>query len=212
MVPDTGGQAHFILAGEEGPDGPGAITWGAAEFIAAEEMARSRGFWWSPDGRSLLAARADNGPVGTWWTSDPSQPASPPRPHRYPAAGTADALVSLWYMEVSPKGGRRGQVTWDSSRFPYLVAVHWSRWGPPLLLVEQRDHKAAAVLAVDVPEDGVGPMTGMGTGQTPPLPPSSRSATPPGSDWPGGVPAWLESGELLWAVSDGCDVAAEGGR
>jgi dipeptidyl-peptidase-4 len=192
VVPTTGGQPHFMLAGEEGPDGPGAITWGAAEFIAAEEMARSRGFWWSPDGRSLLAARADNGPVGTWWTADPSQPARRPRSHRYPAAGTADALVSLWYMEVSAYGGRRGQVTWDSSRFPYLVAVHWSGWGPPLLLVEQRDHKAAAVLAVDVPERGDAPTSTL-------LEVSDAAWV----DWPGGVPAWLEGGELLWAVSDG---------
>ena len=63
------------LAEEQGPAAAGDVTWGAAEFIAAEEMARSRGFWWSPDGRSLLAARVDNGPVATWWTADPSQPA-----------------------------------------------------------------------------------------------------------------------------------------
>jgi dipeptidyl-peptidase 4 len=203
VVPTTGGQPHFMLAGEEGPDGPGAITWGAAEFIAAEEMARWRGFWWSPDGRSLLAARADNGPVGTWWTSDPSQPARPPRPHRYPAAGTADALVSLWHLGVSPARGRRAQVTWDSSRFPYLVAVHWSRWGPPLLLVEQRDHTAAAVLAVDVPEDGGGATDADGDRA------NARTSTllevgdAAWVDWPGGVPAWLESGELLWGASDG---------
>ena len=80
----------------------GEVTWGAAEFIAAEEMGRSRGFWWSPDGGSLLAARVDNSPVGTWWTSDPSTPATPPQPHRYPAAGTADALVSLWHLPVVP--------------------------------------------------------------------------------------------------------------
>ncbi len=203
VVPTTGGQPHFMLAGEEGPDGPGAITWGAAEFLAAEEMARSRGFWWSPDGRSLLAARADNGPVGTWWTADPSQPASPPRPHRYPAAGTADALVSLWYMEVSATGGRRGPVTWDSSRFPYLVAVHWSRWGLPLLLVEQRDHKAAAVLAVDVPEDGGGANDGNGDWANAPTSTLLEVSDAAWVDWPGGVPAWLDGEELLWAVSDG---------
>ena len=29
-------------------------VWGQAEFIAAEEMDRFRGFWWAPDGQSLL--------------------------------------------------------------------------------------------------------------------------------------------------------------
>jgi dipeptidyl-peptidase-4 len=41
------------LAGEDDPD----VSWGLAEFIAAEEMGRSRGFWWAPDGQRLLAAR-----------------------------------------------------------------------------------------------------------------------------------------------------------
>jgi dipeptidyl-peptidase-4 len=26
------------------------VTFGLAEFIAAEEMGRTRGYWWSPDG------------------------------------------------------------------------------------------------------------------------------------------------------------------
>jgi dipeptidyl-peptidase 4 len=192
MASTTGDRPYFALAEEEHPDEPGAVTWGAAEFIAAEEMNRPRGFWWSPDGRSLLAARVDNAPVGTWWTADPSQPASSPRPHRYPAAGSADALVTLWHIEVAPGGGRR-QVSWDAARFPYLVAVHWSRWGAPLLLVEQRDHKACAVLAVDL-NDGDG-----GTARTSTVLEATDAAW---VDWPVGVPAWLEEGSLLWAVPD----------
>ncbi len=188
----SGDEPCFAVAEEHDPEGGGTITWGAAEFIAAEEMGRARGFWWSPDGRSLLAARVDNDPVGTWWTSDPSQPAHPPRAHRYPAAGTADALVTLWLLEPVPGGGRRRPVSWDARRFPYLVAVHWSRWGPPLLLVEQRDHKQCAVLAVDL--DGE-----RETANTSTVLEATDTAW---VDWPAGVPAWLESGELLWAVAD----------
>ncbi|HEU4427027.1 MAG TPA: DPP IV N-terminal domain-containing protein, partial [Pilimelia sp.] len=66
----TGGALHVVtddgtdvmLAGEDGGAGPGsrsgganAVTWGLAEFIAAEEFDRHRGYWWSPDGRSILA-------------------------------------------------------------------------------------------------------------------------------------------------------------
>ena len=29
------------------------MSWGSAEFIAAEEMGRFRGYWWSPDGTAL---------------------------------------------------------------------------------------------------------------------------------------------------------------
>ena len=39
------------------------VTFGLAEFIAAEEMGRTRGYWWSPDGSALLAARVDETPV-----------------------------------------------------------------------------------------------------------------------------------------------------
>ena len=77
---------------------------------------------------------------------------------------------------------------WDAERYPYLVDVHWSRWGPPLLLVEQRDHKACAVLSVD-----------LAGGTTSQLVEASDAA------WvasPAGVPAWLEDGQLLWAVAD----------
>ncbi len=182
-VATSGRESHRVLAGETG-----AVSWGAAEFIAAEEMGRSRGFWWSPDGGSLLAARVDNSPVGTWWTSDPSTPATPPQPHRYPAAGTADALVTLWHLPVLPGGGERARLHWDDQRYPYLVSVHWSGGGPPLLLVEQRDHKASAVLAADIDH-----------GTTSVLAEVTDDAW---VDGPPGVPAWTDGGELVWAGAD----------
>jgi dipeptidyl-peptidase 4 len=39
------------------------VTFGLAEFVAAEEMGRSRGYWWSPDGSEILVARVDESPV-----------------------------------------------------------------------------------------------------------------------------------------------------
>ena len=194
VVPTTGDRPPLVIADERGANGPADVTWGAAEFIAAEEMDRLRGFWWAPDGRSLLAARVDNSPVPTWWTGDPSEPGTSPRAHRYPAAGEADALVSLWHLEpaawegATPGGGSRKQVTWDCERYPYMVAVHWSRSGPPLVLVEQRDHKACAVLSVDLARGTTKLVAEMG----------DRAWV----DWPLGVPAWLDDGELLWATAE----------
>ena len=46
-----------VLAG--GDDEPGTVTWGSAEFVAAEEMGRSAGYWWSPDGTAIAVARVD---------------------------------------------------------------------------------------------------------------------------------------------------------
>ena len=46
-----------------GAYGRDATTHGLAEFIAAEEMDRSEGYWWSPDGRKIAFARVDAGTV-----------------------------------------------------------------------------------------------------------------------------------------------------
>ena len=50
------------------------VSWGSAEFVAAEEMDRSRGFWWSPDGQRSRPCRVDTSPVPRWWIADPAHP------------------------------------------------------------------------------------------------------------------------------------------
>ncbi|MFY0407854.1 prolyl oligopeptidase family serine peptidase [Solicola sp. PLA-1-18] len=123
------------------------VVWGQAEFVAAEEMNRFRGFWWAPDGDSLLVERYDEAPVGVWHVADPADPAAAPVPHRYPAAGTADAEVSLWVIGLD---GSRVQVAWDWMGFPYLTRVSWTRHGAPVVQVMSRDQRTALVLSVDV--------------------------------------------------------------
>ncbi|RYJ06663.1 MAG: S9 family peptidase, partial [Actinomycetales bacterium] len=49
-IVDVNGQDDRALVEPESP----TQVWGQAEFIAAEEMDRYRGFWWAPDGQSLL--------------------------------------------------------------------------------------------------------------------------------------------------------------
>jgi len=127
-------------------DDAAEVCWGQAEFVAAEEMGRDRGYWWAPDGAGLLAARVDVSAVALWWISDPAHPEVAPHPLRYPAAGTDDARVDLWYLGLD---GQRRQVEWDVDTYPYLVDVHWSAAGRPLLAVERRDHRRAALLEVD---------------------------------------------------------------
>ncbi len=72
-VIDLGSGDDHVVAAEEG------ITFGLAEFVAAEEMGRARGYWWSPDGTRLLIARVDESPVRRWHIADPvTRSASPP--------------------------------------------------------------------------------------------------------------------------------------
>jgi len=128
------------------PDGD-HVFWGQAEFVAAEEMDRHRGFWWAPDGASLLVERYDDSAVPVWHLSDPAHPDRPPVARRYPAAGTTDADVTVWHVGLD---GSRHEVRWDRATFPYLLRVHWSRHGEPLLQVLTRDQRRSLVLAVDV--------------------------------------------------------------
>jgi dipeptidyl-peptidase-4 len=93
---DTGDD--LVAAAEEG------VTLGLAEFIAAEEMGRSRGYWWSPDGRQLLVARVDEAPVERWHIADPANPGKAPAEVGYPAAGTANADVSLYVVSLPVPG------------------------------------------------------------------------------------------------------------
>ncbi|WP_030062562.1 MULTISPECIES: S9 family peptidase [Streptomyces] len=149
---NTSGELRLTRADGSGdkvlaePDGPN-VTWGQAEFIAQEEMDRDRGFWWSPEGDRLLVERADDSPVGRWWIADPANPDREPAEVAYPAAGTANAEVGLWVLDLH---GGRTEVAWDRTAFPYLGRVHWSSGGVPLLQVQSRDQRSQRILGVDV--------------------------------------------------------------
>jgi dipeptidyl-peptidase-4 len=133
-----------VLAGGEA-DEPEAITWGSAEFVAAEEMGRMRGYWWSPDGAALAVTRVDTRPIQRWYLGDPADPATPPSEMPYPAAGTANADVTLHIIGLD---GSIVDVEWDRAASPYLADVHWSDAGL-IATVQTRDQRTVSVLRVD---------------------------------------------------------------
>ena len=131
-----------VLAHDDDPD----IHWGVAEFVASEELDRHRGYWWSPDGERIVAARVDERPVLTWYISSPVDPDAPPRAVRYPQAGTDNADVSLAVLGLD---GSRVDIDWDREAFPYLINVTWNDRCPLTLLVLSRDQKRWLVLEAD---------------------------------------------------------------
>ncbi len=133
-----------VLAGDD-PDEPDTVTWGSADFIAAEEMHRFRGYWWSPNGTAVAVARVDTAPVTRWYVGDPAQPETSPTELPYPAAGTSNADVTLHLVALD---GSVVDVEWDRARFPYLVDVHWGEEGL-ILTVQRRDQRVVEVLEVD---------------------------------------------------------------
>ncbi|CAL9435707.1 prolyl oligopeptidase family serine peptidase [Streptomyces sp. enrichment culture] len=162
------------------------VTYGLAEFVAAEEMSRSRGFWWSPESDRLLVARVDDTPVREWWISDPAHPDRAPHRVRYPAAGTPNADVRLFVVDLE---GTRTEVSWDRARYPYLARVHWSAAGAPLLLVQARDQRAQLILAVD-PDTGTTRMV-------------HADEDPEWLELFPGVPCWSPSGQLVRIADEG---------
>ncbi len=121
------------------------ISWGMAEFVAAEEMGRQRGFWWSPDGRKIAACRVDVSSVSVAWISDPTQPVNAPRAHRYPFAGTANAHVELHVIDLE---GNSLPVKWNEKEFPYLNAVDWGMSGL-IVSIQSRDQRCVQIHEVD---------------------------------------------------------------
>lgn len=160
------GNGLSILELPGGPDQPGAsrpllieagITWGQAEFVAAEEMRRDRGYWWAPDGARLAVTRVDESAVATWHLADPAAPWTAATEHRYPAAGTANADVRLAIITL--EDSRRVDVQWDRDTAPYVTRVAWTgsngddTAGRCTLQVQSRDQRTVDILAVD-PDTG----------------------------------------------------------
>ncbi len=142
------------LAGPEGED----VCHGLPEYSATASFGRTRGYWWSPRGDALLVARVDTAGVERRYLADPSDPGRPPRSVPYPAAGTANARVSLHVLALTgdrtpvrlpdrvpaaeaPAGG------WGPD-FEYVVRADWPAGGP-LVALQSRDQRTLWVLGVD---------------------------------------------------------------
>ncbi|MDL4772180.1 S9 family peptidase [Actinomadura xylanilytica] len=160
------------------------ISYGLAEFIAAEEMGRMRGHWWSPDGGTLLAARVDETPVLRWHIADPANPERTPVEIAYPAAGTPNAMVSLVLLKVD--GGRLA-VAWDRGEFPYVVTAAWDRHGL-LIVTQSRDQRSQRILKVD-PSNGATTLL-------------HNAHDPVWTDIVPGLPARTGKGGLVWVAED----------
>jgi dipeptidyl-peptidase-4 len=173
------------LAGNErtiGHDNAPTITWGSAEFIAAEEMGRMRGYWWSPDSQFIAACRVDVSLIPVWHIADPAHPERPATEHRYPAAGSPNAVVSLHLLHATT--GKCIDVSLDGE-WEYLNSVSWTTGGL-IAQTQTRDQRRIDIHKID-------PTTGA----------STSVFTDTDSAWVElvpGVPSTLSSGALVTAA------------
>lgn len=130
-------------------DGDGPVSNGVAEFIAQEEMDRHTGYWWSPDERHVAVTRVDESPVPEVERFEVHATGVKVYRQRYPAAGTANALVSLAVVDAGT--GTRQPVDLGPDSDIYLARVDWFPEGDRLLVQRQsRDQKTLDLLACPV--------------------------------------------------------------
>lgn len=128
------------------------VHWGEAEFVAQEEMARFTGYWWAPDDSRLAVQRFDDSPVGIVTRTAIGAESTKTFQQRYPVAGSANALVSLFVL--SPDGKNRVEVDLGPDKDIYLARVNWGPDGKVLYVQRQdRAQTRLDMLVVD-PETG----------------------------------------------------------
>jgi len=114
------------------------VSWGLAEFIAAEELARERGYWWSPDGKSILALRVDESGVPLKTRAQIFADRTEMVTQRYPAAGSANAKVTAWRVDVSNAQATPLTLPLVAE---YIARAGWFADGTPWLQWFTRDQK-----------------------------------------------------------------------
>ncbi|WP_326555462.1 S9 family peptidase [Micromonospora sp. NBC_01813] len=137
VIHDDG--TDVLLAGEDS-----GITW-ALPDPAATDFGRDRGYWWSPDGQTILTARVDHSRLPRWQYADPTYPQRSAPDEPYPVCGGPVAEVTLHLLDLN---GGWVDVHWDRETYPYLVSVDWSDGGP-LITVLRRMQQHGLVLSID---------------------------------------------------------------
>ncbi|MBV8035879.1 alpha/beta fold hydrolase [Roseateles sp.] len=121
----AGGQPRQLTS-----DGGATVSWGLSEFIAAEELGRQRGFWWSKDGKSLLALRVDESGVAVKTRAQIFADRTAMTEQRYPAAGEANARVGAFVIAAAD--GQRRELPLPGTA-EYVSRAGWFADGTPWL-------------------------------------------------------------------------------
>jgi dipeptidyl-peptidase-4 len=157
------------------------VSYGAADFAAAEELSRHHGFWWSPDGRQLLVARVETREMTTCWLGDPTYNEQEPFRQSYPRAGRANAVVRLILARLD--GPAVDVAGAPDERLPYLESVSWQEGHGPTIALLARGNQLSEIRTVD-------PATGQTALVHADTDPAWLQLMP-------GTPRWLPDGRLL---------------
>ena len=124
-------------------DGGGTVANGLPEFIAAEEMHRFDGHWWSPDEQFVVFARVDAAPIAETQRHEMDADGIRVVPQRYPFAGGANAEVRLGALELAT--GATTWLAWQLAEDDYLARVAFAPDGALVVQAQSRDQRRLAV-------------------------------------------------------------------
>jgi len=123
------------------------ITFGLAEFIAAEEMDRFTGYSWAPDGQRLVVFEVDEAPVAEKVRPMIYADRTELFHQRYPAAGAANATVRLHIVETSGKSTLVSLPSEDG----YVARAELAKDGALLVQWQKRDQRQLRLLEARAP-------------------------------------------------------------
>jgi len=103
-------------------DASATLLNGAADFLAAEEMHRFKGHWWSADESLLFFCKVDDSKVAVSNRLEVDANGSRTIAQRYPYAGATNPSVSLWQYELAT--GQQQEIWRDSPEQAYLARVN----------------------------------------------------------------------------------------
>jgi dipeptidyl-peptidase-4 len=127
-------------------DAEAGVFNGLAEFVAAEELDRYDGMWWSRDGWHLAFAHVDERHLPTFTISHLGAAAPHDEEHRYPFAGGPNARVTLRIATID--GGGVLEVNLGAAEDDYLARVVPEASGSWLVAVLPRDQRSLRWLRV----------------------------------------------------------------
>jgi dipeptidyl-peptidase-4 len=124
------------------------VSWGLAEFIAQEEMGRTKGHWWAPDDSRIAVEKVDDSGVEVATRAAIGADKTTTFQQRYPRAGTANSVVELYLM--NPDGSARVKADLGTNNDIYIARVDWLPDASGLIVQrESRDQKRLDFLRVD---------------------------------------------------------------
>jgi dipeptidyl-peptidase-4 len=103
-------------------DASATLSNGAADFLAAEEMHRFKGHWWSNDESLLFFSKVDESKVEVSNRLEVDANGSRTIAQRYPYAGAINPTISLWQHDLAT--GKQQEIWRDNPEQAYLARVN----------------------------------------------------------------------------------------